>query len=188
MKRKKYKKRKFFDKFSYSNRNTNIFLICSFLFVLFGLTIGYSVLSNVLSIKGDVAIRPFKDIRITSVTGPEISNGAYETYNFKYSHDLLVVNGVLPNTSSSLTYDIDPKAPVHIVVIPKKHIASAAEISADNSGEVAHIYEAIARIAEELKLEKGFRVVTNCGEEGGQSVGHLHFHLLAGRNLGWPPG
>lgn len=106
MKRKKYKKRKFFDKFSYSNRNTNIFLICSFLFVLFGLTIGYSVLSNVLSIKGDVAIRPFKDIRITSVTGPEISNGAYETYNFKYSHDLLVVNGVLPNTSSSLTYTI----------------------------------------------------------------------------------
>ncbi|HIT18450.1 MAG TPA: histidine triad nucleotide-binding protein [Candidatus Fimivivens faecavium] len=85
-------------------------------------------------------------------------------------------------------YDIDPKAPVHIVVIPKKHIASAAEITADNSGEVAHIYEAIARIAEELKLEKGFRVVTNCGEEGGQSVGHLHFHLLAGRNLGWPPG
>ena len=106
MKRKKYKKRKFFDKFSYSNRNTNIFLICSFLFVLFGLTIGYSVLSNVLSIKGDVAIRPFKDIRITSVTGPEISNGAYETYNFKYSHDLLVINGVLPNTSSSLTYTI----------------------------------------------------------------------------------
>lgn len=85
-------------------------------------------------------------------------------------------------------YDIDPKAPVHIVVIPKKHIASAAEISADNSGEVAHIFEVIARIAEELKLEKGFRVVTNCGEEGGQSVGHLHFHLLAGRSLGWPPG
>lgn len=84
--------------------------------------------------------------------------------------------------------DIDPKAPVHIVVIPKRHIASAAEITAENSGEVAHIYEVIAQIAEEQKLEKGFRVVTNCGEEGGQSVGHLHFHLLAGRNLGWPPG
>ena len=106
MKRKKYKKRKFFDKFSYSNRNTSIFLVITFLFIIFGLTIGYSVLSNVLSIKGDVAIRPFKDIRITSVTGPEISNGAYETYNFKYSHNLLVVNGVLPNTSSSLTYTI----------------------------------------------------------------------------------
>ena len=106
MKRKTYKKRKLFDKFSYSNRNTSIFLVVAFLFIIFGLTVGYSVLSNVLSIKGDVAIRPFKDIRITSVTGPEISNGAYETYNFKYSHDLLVVNGVLPNTSSSLTYTI----------------------------------------------------------------------------------
>lgn len=85
-------------------------------------------------------------------------------------------------------YDIDPKAPVHFLVIPKEHIGSAADITAENSGIVAHVYEVIAKLAKELKLEKGFRVVTNCGEEGGQTVGHLHFHILAGRNCGWPPG
>ena len=76
--RKKLKKRRFLDKFSYSNRNTNIFLVSTFLILLFCLTIGYSVLSNVLSIKGDIAVRPAKDIRITSVTGPVMTNGAYE--------------------------------------------------------------------------------------------------------------
>ncbi|HWP52352.1 MAG TPA: histidine triad nucleotide-binding protein [Clostridia bacterium] len=84
--------------------------------------------------------------------------------------------------------DIDPKAPFHAVVIPKAHIPSAAEITADNSAVVAHVFEIIAEIARREKLDKGFRVVTNCGEEGGQTVGHLHFHLLARRNLGWPPG
>ena len=84
--------------------------------------------------------------------------------------------------------DIAPQAPVHFLVIPKVHIASVAGVSAENSAVVAHIYEVIAEIARREKLEKGFRVVTNCGEEGGQTVGHLHFHLLAGRNLGWPPG
>ena len=85
-------------------------------------------------------------------------------------------------------HDLSPQAPVHFLVIPKQHIGSAAEITPENSAVVAHIYEVIAEIARREKLEKGFRVVTNCGEEGGQTVGHLHFHLLAGRNLGWPPG
>jgi len=84
--------------------------------------------------------------------------------------------------------DIDPKAPFHAVVIPKEHIASAAEITLQNSAVVAKVYEAIAEIARREGLEKGFRVVTNCGEDGGQTVGHLHFHLLAGRSLAWPPG
>lgn len=84
--------------------------------------------------------------------------------------------------------DIDPKAPFHAVVIPKAHIASAAEITAQNSAVVAHVFEVIAEIAKREKLDNGFRVVTNCGKEGGQTVGHLHFHLLAGRSLGWPPG
>lgn len=84
--------------------------------------------------------------------------------------------------------DIDPQAPFHVIVIPKKHIASAAEITAENSNYIAAIFEAIAQIAAEQQLEKGFRVVTNCGEDGGQTVGHLHFHLLARRNLAWPPG
>lgn len=85
-------------------------------------------------------------------------------------------------------YDIDPKAPTHFLVIPKEHIASAAEITAQNSAIVAHVYTVIAELAKELSLEKGFRVVTNTGEDGGQTVGHLHFHVLAGRSLAWPPG
>lgn len=84
--------------------------------------------------------------------------------------------------------DIDPKAPFHAVVIPKQHIASAAEITAENSALIAKVFEAIAKIAKENNLEKGFRVVNNCGEDGGQTVGHIHFHLLARRYLQWPPG
>ena len=84
--------------------------------------------------------------------------------------------------------DIDPKAPFHAVMVPKKHLTSAAEINGENSYLIAKIFEAIAVIARENKLDKGFRVVNNCGEEGGQTVGHLHFHLLARRYLQWPPG
>ena len=84
--------------------------------------------------------------------------------------------------------DIDPQAPFHGIVIPKEHITSAAEITAENSLLIAKVFEAIAKIAEQENLEKGFRVVNNCGEEGGQTVGHIHFHLLARRNLQWPPG
>ena len=84
--------------------------------------------------------------------------------------------------------DIDPQAPFHVLIIPKAHIPSAAEITPENSAIVAHIFEVAAQIAKDNALDKGFRLVTNCGEEGGQTVGHLHFHLLAGRNLGWPPG
>ena len=84
--------------------------------------------------------------------------------------------------------DIDPKAPFHAIVIPKEHISSAAEINAENSFLIAKVFEAISTIAKQENLEKGFRVVNNCGEDGGQTVGHIHFHLLARRNLGWPPG
>ena len=85
-------------------------------------------------------------------------------------------------------YDLDPQAPTHFLVIPKAHIASAAEITPQNSAVIAHIYEVIARLAAELGLEQGFRVVTNCGPQGGQTVPHLHFHVLAGRDMTWPPG
>lgn len=85
-------------------------------------------------------------------------------------------------------YDIDAKAPVHFLIIPKEHIESAAQITAENSAIIAHIFEIAARLAKELGLDKGFRIVNNCGEEGGQTVAHLHFHVLAGRNLTWPPG
>lgn len=85
-------------------------------------------------------------------------------------------------------YDIDPKAPVHFLVIPKEHIGSANEITSENSSIVAHIFAVIARLAGELELENGYRIVNNCGEDGGQTVGHLHFHVLAKRPLAWPPG
>lgn len=80
--------------------------------------------------------------------------------------------------------DINPLAPVHILVIPKTHIESAAEITADNSAVVAHIFEVVAKIAKEQGIDKdGFRVVSNCGENGCQSVKHLHFHILGGKKL-----
>lgn len=85
-------------------------------------------------------------------------------------------------------YDLEPQAPVHFLVIPKVHIPSAAAITEENSAIVAHIYTVIAKLAAELKLKQGFRVVTNAGEQGGQTVQHLHFHVLAGRDMTWPPG
>lgn len=85
-------------------------------------------------------------------------------------------------------YDIAPAAPVHVLIIPKTHITSAADITAENSAVVAHIFEVAANLAKQLGLSDGFRVVTNCGDSAGQSVKHLHFHLLGGRDFTWPPG
>lgn len=85
-------------------------------------------------------------------------------------------------------YDIDPKAPVHFLVIPKEHISSVAEINEKNAAIVGYIYSVIAKLAKEMKLEKGYRIVTNIGEDGGQTVFHMHFHVLGGRSLAWPPG
>ncbi len=84
--------------------------------------------------------------------------------------------------------DINPTAPTHILVIPKEHISKLDEVTPDNSAVIAHIYEVIAKLSKELDLKDGFRVVTNCGESAGQSVFHIHFHLLAGRPFGWPAG
>lgn len=84
--------------------------------------------------------------------------------------------------------DISPVAPFHAIVIPKFHMTSANYVNSENSIYIAKVYEAIAKIAEQEGLEKGYRVVNNCGEDGGQTVGHIHFHLLARRNLQWPPG
>lgn len=85
-------------------------------------------------------------------------------------------------------YDIEPQAPVHFLVIPKAHIPSVDGIDGTNAGEVAHLFQVIARLAGELGLSGGYRVVTNCGKDAQQSVPHLHFHVLAGRQLNWPPG
>ena len=84
-------------------------------------------------------------------------------------------------------YDIDPQAPTHFLVIPKTHIASCGAVTAENSAVVAHIFEVISKLAKEQNLES-YRVVSNIGEQAGQSVFHLHFHVLSGRDMTWPPG
>ena len=80
-------------------------------------------------------------------------------------------------------YDIAPQAPVHFLVIPKAHIASVSGITAENSGVVAHIFEVIPQIAKAEGLDNGYRVVSNCGADAGQTVHHLHFHILGGKAL-----
>lgn len=105
-----------------------------------------------------------------------------------------IVAGEIPSTkiyeddSVYAFADIDPQAPFHAIIVPKEHIASAAEINENNSHLIAKIFEAVAKIAQNENLQDGFRVVNNCGKDGGQTVGHIHFHLLARRNLQWPPG
>ena len=85
--------------------------------------------------------------------------------------------------------DIEPQAPVHILIIPKEHIASANELNDENSAIVGHIFSVAAKIAKSEGIaEGGYRIVNNCGADGGQTVGHLHFHMLGGRSLAWPPG
>ena len=106
-----------------------------------------------------------------------------------------IVAGEIPSTkiyedeSVYAFADIEPQAPTHIIIVPKKHIASANELTEETAGVVGHIFVVAAKLAKEQGFaEDGYRIVNNCGEMGGQTVGHLHFHLLAGRNLGWPPG
>lgn len=79
--------------------------------------------------------------------------------------------------------DLNPQAPVHVLFIPKEHICCANALNEENSDVVAHIFTKIPVVAKELGLENGYRVVNNCGEDGGQTVMHLHFHLLGGKKL-----
>ncbi len=92
-------------------------------------------------------------------------------------------NKVYEDDQVLVFHDLNPSAKVHLLLIPKMHIANMMEINEENSAVVAHIYEVIAKLAKELRLEKGFRVVSNCNEYGGQTVFHLHFHLLGGEQL-----
>ena len=85
-------------------------------------------------------------------------------------------------------HDVSPQAPVHVLVIPKKEVRNLAAVEPEDQALMGHLMVTIKQIAEQLGLEAGYRVVANCGADGGQSVDHLHFHLLAGRPLTWPPG
>jgi histidine triad (HIT) family protein len=84
--------------------------------------------------------------------------------------------------------DINPAAPVHVLVIPREHIVSAHELDASHAETIAEMFKAISSIATEQGVDKGYRVVTNVGGDAGQSVYHLHWHLIGGRELSWPPG
>ena len=101
----------------------------------------------------------------------------------------MIAEGKIPSTKvyedeTILAFrDIAPMAPTHILVIPKAHIGSVQEITAENSAVVTHIFEVIPQIAAAEKLDGGYRVVSNCGPDAGQTVHHLHFHILGGKQL-----
>lgn len=105
-----------------------------------------------------------------------------------------IANGEIPTTKvyeddTVIAFnDLTPQAPVHILIIPKQHITSVADINENNSNVVAHIFEVAARLGKEMGLDSGYRIVNNCGEDAGQSVKHLHFHFMAGREFTWPAG
>jgi histidine triad (HIT) family protein len=84
--------------------------------------------------------------------------------------------------------DIKPQAPTHVLVIPKREIASIAEMQDEDQALLGHLWRVIRDVAAQLGLAEGYRVVVNCGPQGGQEVPHLHFHLLGGRPMTWPPG
>jgi histidine triad (HIT) family protein len=84
--------------------------------------------------------------------------------------------------------DINPQAPTHLLIIPKLHITSQAKIMAEHKPLLGHLMTAAADLARQHKLDKGYRVVINTGDDGGQTVHHLHLHLLGGRHMDWPPG
>ncbi len=86
-------------------------------------------------------------------------------------------------------HDVNPVAPVHVLLIPKKHFSTLLDITPEDAGLIGHLHLVASQLAEQLELsEKGFRLVSNCKEHGGQTVFHLHFHLLGGKQFHWPPG
>ena len=105
-----------------------------------------------------------------------------------------IVSGEIPSTpvyQDELAYafaDINPRAPVHVLVVPREHIASINDAGPQHEALIGHLMAVAAEIARARRLSRGYRVVTNVGEDGGQTVDHLHLHLLGGRAMTWPPG
>ena len=102
-----------------------------------------------------------------------------------------IINGEIPSKKLYedekilAFYDISPIAPVHFLVIPKQHIASVDAIDADNSAIVAYIFQKLVELAKLAGIENGYRVISNCGADAGQTVQHLHFHVLGGKEMNW---
>lgn len=100
-----------------------------------------------------------------------------------------IIEGVIPSNKvyedewCLAFHDINPQTPVHVLVIPKTHIASADEVSAENSEYISKVFEAIPKVARLAGLTNGYRIISNCGEDACQSVKHIHFHIMGGRRL-----
>ena len=105
-----------------------------------------------------------------------------------------IIDGSIPSTrvyedEQCIAFaDINPQAPIHLLVVPRKHIVSLAEASQEDSALLSHLLWTVAEIAREKKLSAGYRTVINTGRDGGQTVDHLHLHLLGGSSMHWPPG
>lgn len=107
----------------------------------------------------------------------KISSGEMDT-DFVYQDDRVVV-----------FEDINPQAPVHLLIVPKKHIADLNNLDEKENDLIGHVYQVAKKLAADNDIaESGYRLVSNCGDDGGQTVYHIHFHLLGGRQLQWPPG
>ncbi|SNX55242.1 histidine triad nucleotide-binding protein [Thermoanaerobacterium sp. RBIITD] len=112
--------------------------------------------------------------------------------------DCIFCNIINKKINSSIVYeddyvvafpDINPQAPVHLLIVPKEHIKSPLDIGEDNKELIGHVYIVAKNLAKKFGIDKkGYRLVTNCGNDGGQTVLHIHFHLLGGRFMTWPPG
>lgn len=106
-----------------------------------------------------------------------------------------IINGEIPSKKLYedekviAFHDISPEAPIHFLVIPKEHIQSVNELNEENANIISHIFLVINKLVKELNIaEAGYRIVNNCGKDGGQTVNHMHFHVLGQRELKWPPG
>jgi histidine triad (HIT) family protein len=105
-----------------------------------------------------------------------------------------IVDGTIPSNpvyQDDLCYafaDIHPQAPVHVLIVPREHISSMSETDSEDRELLGHLMATTAELARSQKLATGYRIVVNTGEHGGQTVDHLHLHLLGGRSLTWPPG
>ena len=106
----------------------------------------------------------------------------------KISSGAIPADIVMESESAIAFRDIDPKAPTHVLVIPRSHFADVNELSASNPNLAGELLALAAKVAIQEGLSTGYRIVTNTGEDAGQSVAHVHFHVLGGRSLSWPPG
>lgn len=106
----------------------------------------------------------------------------------KISSGVIPADVVLESETAIAFRDIDPKAPTHVLVIPKSHFVDVADLMANNPALASELLNLATKVAAHEGLAKGYRIVTNNGEDAGQSVAHVHFHVLGGRSLSWPPG